>query len=106
LIHTTAAFKKTWATHQRNDRKMRQIDTSEMSQAKLDAPSPGGSQSPSPCALQCMSQQQALADCVNQIRDDSDNEKTKACLKPAANGWMTCCTEANAFARVDSTRPA
>jgi hypothetical protein len=39
----------------------------------------------------------ALADCVNQIRDDPDNEKTKACLKPAANGWMTCCAEANTF---------
>lgn len=54
--------------------------------------------SPSPCAVTCAAQQQALVDCVNEIRDDPDNEKTKACLKPAANAWMTCCAEANTLA--------
>lgn len=68
----------------------------------MDAPNPDGS--PSPCALQCVAQQQAIADCVNQIRDDPDNAKTKECLKPACDAWVTCCTEANAFAGDDPTR--
>ena len=90
------------------------INASEISQAKQPdsvtvdklavLTNPDGS--PSPCALQCMAQQQALVDCINQIRDDPDNEKTKTCLKPAANAWMTCCAEANTFAGVDPTRPA
>lgn len=70
----------------------------------LDSPNPDGT--PSPCALQCMAQQQALVDCINEIRDSPNDKKTKECLEPSTHAWVTCCSEANAFAGVDPTRPA
>jgi len=71
----------------------------------MDSPTnPDGT--PSPCALQCMAQQQALVDCINEIRDDLNNDKTKKCLEPSLGAWTTCCSEANTFAGVDPTRPS
>lgn len=70
----------------------------------FDLPNSDGT--PSPCALQCMAQQQALVDCVNEIKDSPDDGKVKQCLEPSAEAWITCCSEANTFAGVDPTRPS
>ena len=68
----------------------------------FDAPNEDGTLSP--CALQCMAQQQALVDCANEIRDAPNDQKTKECLHPAAQAWITCCSEANTFADIESSQ--
>mmetsp|Transcript_6003 Transcript_6003/g.8908 ORF Transcript_6003/g.8908 Transcript_6003/m.8908 type:complete len:86 (-) Transcript_6003:231-488(-) len=61
----------------------------------------GDENEPSACEVKCQTQQSALVDCMNSIRDKQesgsaeDNKHPNACLAPSVASWTACCSAAN-----------
>ena len=52
---------------------------------------PDADTTPTPCQLECQSQQKELVACVAHLRETGDSK----CLSAAVDSWTTCCAEAN-----------